>query len=426
MPDKTGNTCVVTRLVKTATIRTLWMAAAMMAVHSMAHSAAPTSAPLVQQSDVTYLGAFALPKGQIGQSSFEYQGRAVTPYTDPVSGKKTLFVGGKDGYVARVEIPANLVRSSNWSSLPVASIVQTFGDVTDGRLGSVDPAQQYNATFLQGLLPFNGKLIVGASNSYSATQQVSHGVSGLDLAPQNDFKGWYSMNSQAPPRAVGGPMTPIPAEWQSLLGGPALTGHCCISVISSTSAGPSATVFNPDSVGVSSSIPGKTVLYYDLNNPVCGKVQCEATQNEVFNLTTRVGGMAFPPGTRSLLFVGGHGTGRYCYGTSIECSNDTALSEVKGPHAQPYRYQIWAYDVNDLLAVKNGSKQTWDPKPYGIWVLTEMPNSGNPMIAGAGFDPESGRLYITQDYGTNPRVEVYQIAVHEVVLPNTPADFSIR
>jgi hypothetical protein len=223
-------------------------------------------------------------------------------------------------------------------------------------------------------------------------------------------------------------MTPIPSEWQSALGGPVAGGLCCISVISSTSVGPSLTVFNPDDVGTKSSIPGKTVLFYDLNHTVAGGVGSEASTNNIFNLTSRIGGMAFVPGTRSVLFVEGHGTGTYCYGTAAECGNDTAMPDVKGPHAQPYRYQILAYDANDLVAVKNGSKNTYDPKPYAIIVLNGMANSGTPNIAGATYDPQTGHLFITQEYGPNPRVEVYQIkapAVTTTTAPQAPSNVRI-
>lgn len=394
-------------------------------------AAAQSNLPRVAQSDIVYLGAFALPTATFGTSSFNYGGHGITPYRDPQSGKRTLFMEGhaqKPGHVAQVEIPSNLVKSSNWSSLPVASVVQQFRDVTDGKLSQVDPSNTSNASFVYGLLAYNGRLIVGASNSYSASQQRSHGASSLTLSSSGDFQGFVAMSATAPLRAVGGPMTVIPPEWRSALGGPALTGQCCISVISSTSSGPSATVFNPDNVG-SGSLSGTTVLYYPLSNPVCGSVGCEASQNDTFNLTTRVGGMAFPPGTRTLLFVGGHGTGRYCYGTMQECGNDTALPDVKGPHAQPYRYQIWAYDVNDLVAVKNGQRATHSPRPYGVWPLSGMPNSGNPTIAGAGYDPETGRLYITQDYYDKPRVEVWEIKVSgqsEPKQPSPPGNLSVN
>lgn len=373
---------------------------------------AASTAPLIQQSDIFYLGAFAMPTGMYGNSSFDYGGHGLAPYHDPATGKFTLFLEGhaqRSGNVAQIEVPANFVKSTNWGALPMAKVLQNFYDVTDGKLDSVDPTNQYNPTFIYGILPYNGRLIVGASNVYSASQIVSHGVSGLTLSASNDFKGFFSFTGTAPPRALGGTMIPIPAEWQSAFGGKAFTGMWGLSIVSSTSAGPALTVFNPDDVGVVNPIPGKTVLYYPISNPVCGAKNCEATQNNTYNLSTGYSGMAFPPGTRTILFVGAHGTGPYCYGTALECGNDTAMSDVKGPHAQPYRYQIWAYDANDILAVKNGTKQTWEPKPYAILVLDGMANSNNAFTKGAGYDPETGLLFIAQDYGGEPRIEVYKI-----------------
>ena len=49
------------------------------------------------------------------------------------------------------------------------------------------------------------------------------------------------------------------------------------------------------------------------------------------------------------------GTGTFCYGEGATCNDPTDSS--KGNHAYPYQYQVWAYDANDLAAVKAGSKQ---------------------------------------------------------------------
>jgi len=430
-------TAFTARLCSTAAgnraLRSLLGLCAALALGTVQAATAPSSEPLLQQSALTYMGAFALPTATYGTSSFNYGGHGITPYHDPTTGQLTLFMEGhmqNPGMVAQVVVPASFVKSSNTSALPMATVVQNFADVTDGKLGSLDPTNPYNTSFVYGLLAYGGRLIVGASNSYSSSQTVSQGVSGLNLSAGNDFQGWFSMSAAAPARAVGGFMTPIPSEWQASFGGPALTGECCISIISSTSSGPSATVFDPAAVGSKNPIPGTTVLFYPLSNAVCGAVGCEATTNSIFNLTTRVGGMAFIPGTRTVLFIGATGTGTYCYGTAVDCGNDTAMPDVKGPHAQPYRYQIWAYDANDLVAVKNGAA-TYSPKPYGIWVLTDMPNSGDPNIAGAGYDPQTGLLFITQDYGPSPRVEVYQVNGGAAVTasaapPDPPSNVSVK
>jgi hypothetical protein len=274
-----------------------------------------------------------------------------------------------------------------------------------------------NPTFIYGSLAYNNRLIIDAACSYGGSQTSSHGVRSLNLSIVG-FQGWYPFSgATATPRALAGPMTTIPAEWQPLFGGPALTGQCCISVTGSTSAGPSLTVFDPDKVSVTNPIPGQTVLFYPLSHPACGAEHCEAQQSNIYNLTTVYGGAAFPSGTRSVLFVMAHGTGCYWYGGWDEnslgpCpSPDPALPDAKGPHAPPYRYQILAYDANDLVAVKNGTKQAWEPQPYAVMVLNGMPNSDNDRIKGAGYDPETRRLFIAQDYGTEPRIEVYQIHV---------------
>lgn len=88
------------------------------------------------------------------------------------------------------------------------------------------------------------------------------------------------------------------------------------------------------------------------------------------------------------------------------------MSDVKGPHAQPYRYQILAYDANDLLAVKMGTKKPYEVKPYNAsspWVLKEFDNE-DPRGSAAAYDPESGRLYIRADVSNQPIIDVYQIA----------------
>lgn len=390
---------------------------------------AQSTAPLIQKSDITYLGAFALPSwangAKYGTSFFEYGGHALTPYRDPVSGKRTLYLEGHAHYpgaIAQVEIPSNFVTSSTWSDLPQAKILQNF--VT---INSAPDATSCggNPSFIYGMLGYGGRLIVGAACSYGGSQTTSHGVSSLNLL-SSEFQGYYGFSSVvATPRALGGPMALIPQQWQTAFGGPAFTGNCCISVTGSTSAGPSLTVFDPNDVGVKNPIPAKTVLFYPLSNPVCGAEHCEAKQSDTYNLTSVYGGVAFPPGSRSILFITAHGTGCYWYGGWDQpslggCStNDPDLSEVKGPHAPPYRYQILAYDANDLVAVKNGTRQPWEPKPYAIIVLDGMPNSGNNIIKSAGFDQETGRLYIAQDYGEKPRIEVYQISVSGSSTPPT-------
>jgi hypothetical protein len=87
--------------------------------------------------------------------------------------------------------------------------------------------------------------------------------------------------------------------------------------------------------------------------------------------------MVFPSGSRSLLYFGTQGIGKFCYG---EGTSDPSLNgkptpdgtiwcydpdnSSKGTHAYPYVPEVWAYDARDLLAVRRGLKKPWQVKPY--------------------------------------------------------------
>jgi hypothetical protein len=307
-----------------------------------ASAQSPSTEPLIQSSNVTYLGAFALPSwangATYGSSFFEYGGHALTFYRDPSTGKQTLYMEGDAqmaGNVAQVAIPSTLVNSTNWSSLPMATVLQNFVQLNS----DPDPTSCVgNPAFMYGLLAYQGRLIMNAACSYGGAQTTSTSVGSLTLSAssQNAFYG-FAPNVIAPPRALAGPMILIPPEWQSAFGGPAMTGQCCISVTGTTSSGPSMTVFDPATVGVTNPIPGNTVLFYPLSNPACGtptvgSTTCSAEQSNIYNLTTVYGGAAWPTGTRSILFVTATGIGPYCYGSASDC-NDPYLTQVLAAHA---------------------------------------------------------------------------------------------
>ena len=66
---------------------------------------------------------------------------------------------------------------------------------------------------------------------------------------------------------------------------------------------------------------------------------------------------------------------------------------AKGYHFYPYYYQVWAYDANDLLAVKAGSMQYYEPTPYAVWHL-DFPIMGTSReTGGVGWDPVTRRIY---------------------------------
>jgi hypothetical protein len=389
-----------------------------------------TTQSLIQASDISFVGKFGVNNSGSGCSTFQYGGYGLSFYKD-TSDRKTLFLSAnaqQGDCAGQIQVPTDgALRSAStpYASLTIATtlqspVVYTIDSNGQNRFGDagLDP-NNGNPVYTQGFYVHNGRLIVTAQNSYSFDQSVSVGVkSSTTLAAQNfstlGYQG-FSPAVSANPRAASGYTFLVPPEWQgaTLFDAPAVTGNAAWSVISTSSGGPALTTFDPDDVGVVNPIPGKTVLHYQTPTTPLACPTDGACQSDVFNLTSRIFGGGFVPNSRTVFFVEGHGIGPYCYGTALECGNDTVMSDVKGPHAQPYRYQILAYDANDLLAVKNGTMQTYAPRPYNQaspWVLHEF-DGDDPRGHGAAFDPETGRLYVMGSVGNQPEVLVYQVTI---------------
>jgi hypothetical protein len=347
--------------------------------------------PLLTRQALSYLGTFSVPHQDDLSNPLGYGGYALG-YDAAQPG---LFFGGHDWYqqLCEIGIPATLALTQT------ASILQNCTDVTEGRLSQIDQ----DSIKLGGTLVFSGRLIVAAYSYYDAdgSQVLSHFVSNADLSIQGDVLGPYPVGDWA--GIVSGYMGLIPPEWRAAFGGPALTGNCCLSIISRTSYGPAVSVFNPNDVGRLDPVPATPVLYYPQDHPLAAW----DANSPYFNGSTHILGVAFPPGSRSVLFFGRQGVGPFCYGTGAECNDPVDSS--KGTHAYPYVHQVWAYDALDLLAVKDGTRQPWEVKPYALWQLGEMDASGGADMAGMTYDPDSGRVYITEMYGESPAVHVYQI-----------------
>ncbi len=400
----------------------------------------------ISSQDIRYVGSFRLPNTMINGSRFGFGGRGIAVYHDPLTGIPSLFMEGHAWYpgkVGQVEIPGNLSATTTYRSLPEARMLQGFYDITDGKfatLGSTD----YNAIF--GMLAYGNRLIVGATSWYDAAskQKNSHGYSGFDLARSDDFSGFYRVQAQAGPRSLGGYMTTIPSAWREAFGGPVLTGNAALSIISSISSGPAASVFDPDDLGVASPTPATTLVFY--NDPIRHYLVSGSSTENTFSFGSTVNGIAFPDGSESVLFFGLQSMADgYCYGFGVQdpaqhrtyCHADAPTvmccydpcNGSKGGHGYPYKHYVWAYDADDLLLVKNRVTlsaenrtanvdascangtviEPWCLKPYAAWAIDDLNKSGCASIRGAGYDPLTRNVYLTQGFGEEPKVDVFHI-----------------
>lgn len=362
--------------------------------------AGPASLPLLTGLDLRYAGTITLPDEDAKAIPLTYGGHALGLAAD---GKSLYYSCIYGGGIARVSLPEPGGKAELLESC--------IGLKTLKELDPDDP----NAKRIGGVLAWNGRLVLSGYATYDAGGMVSksHWV-GTSAA---DAQGPFTVGDG---RAglVGGYMAVIPEEWRALLGGPAFTGLCCVSIISRSSYGPTVSVFNPDELGTKKKIPAKMLLGYPHEHQTLGPYDFA---NEYWSSNVLIGGVVFPSGTRSVLFIGRHGTG-YCYGEGTKdptmhfkrqpngvvdwCYDPTA--EAKGAHGYPYRHMVWAYDANDLAAVKQGKRDPWNVKPYATWTLPEMVGgTGNAWMSGAVYDPGRRRIYIVP--GSDAVVHVYDV-----------------
>jgi hypothetical protein len=283
---------------------------------------------------------------------------------------------------------------------------------------------------------FGGSLYGTAAVYYDANgqQSVSHYRRSLNLTTPS-FSGfsavWQPTSadltngvSYSGTGYASGYLATVPSAWQPLLGGPAISGQWGLPIITRESFGPDAIVWDPAQLGA---VNGKALLYYTGPHPTLGPW---AGASPLWGGADTNGGAALIDGTRTALFFGRRGLGPFCYGDG---TGDRALAGTinpadgegycydpangnKGTHAYPYAYYVWAYDLNDLAAVKSGTKQPWQVVPYATWTLDlPTPEASWYGIGGVGYDPAHQLLYVSQlladqdGYAYRPLIHVFTI-----------------
>jgi hypothetical protein len=368
--------------------------------------------------DVEYVGAFRLPAEAIDGDSFSFGGAPLT--YNP--GADSLFIGTRGGKIAEVSIPRPR-NSAEIADLPSARYVQGFRDPTEGRIRDIAS----EGAAINGLLVFKDRLYGTGSIYYDAnnTQDVSHYSRALSLATPG-VRGMYRVGERGKAGFVAGYLASVPAEWQAALGGPAVTGQCCIPIVFRTSWGPALYAWDPAELGVASEVRATPLVSYPAEHPTLGPWE---GSNATYGGTTQIAGAALIAGTRTALFVGRNGLGPFCYGNGTpdkRRANDRGsdgetlcydpVNSDKGQHAFPYRYQFWAYDLNDLASVKAGTRDPWEVRPYGVWPFDLPTPEPGTRIGGVGYDAVHQLLYLSQlnadqdGYAYRPLIHVYRIS----------------
>jgi len=388
---------------------------------------AQVSAPLVQSNNLVRLGSFKVPTGLhvgSGDAELEYGGTALG--FNPA--RNSLFITGHDWDQLNEEISIPTLGGT-------ATRLQSLTDPFEGHVDDIGASGNKTG----GHFVYNGKLYVTAYTYYDASfsQKRSHFVRPVDLSVKGQIAGPYSVGPLNP-GFYSGYMTVIPSAWRAALGGPVITGNCCLSIITRTSLGPAAFVIDPETLGTSAAIP---LVYYNADHPTLGVYSSDGI-NPAYNRATQITGVVFPEGTSTVLFFGSTGLGESCYG---EGTNNQALHHTpvpgypdvqycydpvgaggKGDHGYPYASYIWAYDARDFAAVKAGTKQPWQVTPYTTWTLP-LSDTGYNRLGGATYDPATNRIYVSQLRGdeARPLIQVYTVSNATTTPPQAPTNVRI-
>jgi len=379
--------------------------------------------PLFELSDMTYLGRFRIPTGQIGSSSFEFGGNALT--FNPVSNSLFMAANINSGlHVAEVIIPAKLGGGPDRSPMVTARVQQPFVDL--GALLSVSAAGQnkkpiidYENLNLGGLLVADGGLTgamyMGYNGAEPKNSKNSHfRASSLNLSAITaaDLQGLMDIRrnkAATDARSRAGYMAEVPLAWRPYLGATYVTGAAGQNRIQFSSSGPALFGFNAVNPSASSSAP---LLAYPAGHALDWSDSFADGPRPIFNGTTKVDGVAFVPGTRSVIFMGSSGQSNIGYGDG-SLFNDK-VRPYSGYHSQngKYAYQIWSYDINDFMAVRNGMKNSWDLRPTNVFNFDLPTPEPTKYLGGIAFDPATSRLYVSQKQagaGYTPVIHVYQL-----------------
>jgi hypothetical protein len=374
---------------------------------------------LIQITDLNYLGGFRIPSGQFGADPVNSTANYSYGAMGFNSTNNSIYLAGHEygGAIAEFTIPA-IVNSTVLTDLNIAANpLQNFTNVTAKDTFDMQGGQ---AVRVAGMYENNNKLMVTAYSFYAqaavnTTFLIFNDADNYDTSAHSGYL--PASNGSA---AAGGGISPIPAEWQSALGGTHLSGLSNSTARASTqslSRGPAAFVLNADDAltnyNTISTVTTTPLINYTLANPL----RSDAQMAETGSMWTHVSEMSFGmivPGTDTYIAFGEGGGWTSGIGYKITQENGYTCGGWCPYVSTDYDNHYWLYDVNDMLAVKNGTMQAYEIEPYDHGVIDVPFQTGTiNQIAGGAYDAANGILYLTlfqsdtsQGGGSNPPVIV--------------------
>jgi hypothetical protein len=392
-------------------------------------------------TDVTYLGAFRVPSSLT--SNHMGWGQGLTFYPGGNGGKGSLYITQgiyaasiTDAYgAAEFSIPTP-VNSKNLGSLKTATLLQPWTRILT--MGNCDDTVGGLAYMAKTGGQTTDKLYWGVFEFYGADycDYPSLGMSELNLSTPNS-QGPFHVGASGTQltNKTGKYLLEADHAWSDLYTGSKylLVGRLREAGGQGSSMGPTLYAVAPWAAGnpppSGANLPQVTLLEYPPDSQ-----GFSATNFPTFSTMDHWSGAVWiKAGTKhAVLFTGGRGqpAAQYCYGTGGsggQC-NDPCNSD-KGYHNYPY-FPGWAwYDVTDLAAVAQGTKQPGDPIPYSFWTPTSITwDTGSCAgghvagYGGAAYDSVNNKLYVVElnQDGTGPIIHVFHVNGGAAASPPSP------
>lgn len=347
---------------------------------------------LITLSDIEYQGAFALPAETFGQSSANWAEGVIE-----VSGE-ALYVVGHDHDDAVGEFIIPELRSGNdMQDLIYADAPrQAFTTVLDkARGGNPEDLDQ-----VMGLELYQQRLFGNALQYYDAPADnalTTFVVGDSSRLSGSQIDGFFSLNGRV--RAAGW-LSQVPEIWQKRLGCTHISGHSSGGpIISRHSVGPSAFCVNLADMLADEprrSVRTAEMLGFRLGFQLHNDLFNESGENNLWTHLSQARFGFIVPGTSTYLTIGtsgGHASG---VGYKLERGGEVCSGYCSVDPADNYNY-YWLWDMNDLVAVRDGKLPANWPKPYESGVFNIPFKSGAAMarIGGGSYDQVTGRLYLS-------------------------------
>jgi hypothetical protein len=382
---------------------------------------------MITPGNFQYVGAFRTPELSDTRHTFAYGGWGIAwrPDGDPDGVDDgfpgSLYVAGhrNEQLIAEISIPVpGRARSKHIDTLPAATLLQDFADVTDGlredfTSGSSEPFQ------LGGLLVTGNRLHWTMHKYYNVENHdyPSHGTSGLNMLSSLADGPWHL-----------GPFNSPYAEWNSYkhagyifevpsseagrwFGGRNLISGLQISTgLQASSQGPAMFAYQLPAEGTppGTELDALPLCWYSQQQPLEGHHPADRWS----------GGAWLTLGDKQAVVIAGRKSlGSYYYGEArpFDCTPD------KGYHGTPYEFQVLFYSPASLIHAAHRSLPATAIEPWLRWTATHagggpgqyLIDNCNKHTGGLAYDRKNNLLYLSQiDAGVLRDSEEPQPVIH--------------